>query len=152
MIFGLNSNNGSESFTFELRYATELDFVFSFVLDAPYWSGCDLDLESTVMSAELALSKDRLSELRFAIEAWLETDVSNADLLNGKHQLAATPDFTFDWQFGRRPDLIASIDKPVVTIQYRLGKLRGEFAIITDQSCLREFTRGLRQLPGEISE
>ena len=94
----------------------------------------------------------RLSELRFAIDAWLETDVRNADLLDGKHQLAATADFTFDWLFGRRSDLIASIDKPVVTIQYKLGKLRGEFALITDQSCLRDFTRGLRQLPEEIAE
>ena len=152
MIFGLNSSSGGESFTFELQYAKDSEVVVSFVLVVPYWYGGDFDLESTVMTAELALSKRRLSELRLAIDAWLVTDVRNADLLNGKHQLAAAPDFTFDWLFGIRSDLISSIDKPVVTIQYKFGKLCGEFALITDQSCLRDFTKGLSQLGDEIAE
>lgn len=152
VIVGLNSNSGGESFTFEFRYATDLEVVVSFTLVAPYWSCGDLDLESTVMTAELPLSKNRLSQLRLAIDAWLDADVSNADLLNGKHQLAAAQDFTFDCLFGRRDDLISSNDKPVVSIQYKLGKLCGEFALITDQSCLRDFAKGLRQLVDENAE
>ena len=152
MIVGLNSNSGGESFTFEFQHANDSDVVVSFVLVAPYWYGGDLDLESTVMTAKLALSKHRLVELRLAIDTWLETDVRNAYSLNGKHQLAAAQHFRFDWLFGNRPDLIASIDKPVVTIQYKLGKLCGEFALITDQSCLRDFTYGLSRLADQLAE
>lgn len=151
VIIGLNSNSGAESFTFEFRYATESEVVVVFVLVAPYWSG-DHDLSSTILTAELPFSSLRLSQLLAAIESWLETDVSNADLLDGNHHLAASDDFVFDVSFGRRPDLISSPEKPVVTLQYKLGKLCGECKLITDQSCLHDFAQGLRQLATPIAE
>lgn len=149
MIVGLNSNDGGESFTFEFRYATESEVVVNFDLVAPFWSG-DHDLASTSLKAELPLSSAHLSQLRAAIESWLETDVSNAALLDGKHHLAASHDFVFDLSFGRRQNLILTPEKPVVTIQFKLGKLNGECKFITDQSCLCDFAKGLMQLAPPI--
>jgi len=121
------------------------------VLVAPDWSS-DRDLESAGLTAELWLSISSLAELCAAIEAWLETNVTNASLLDGTHHLAASEDFVFDLTFGKRCDLISSPEKPVITLQYKLGKLCGEFSFATDQSCLGCFATELRQLMASKAE
>ena len=150
VIVGLSSNSGGETFTFEHCSTRGSEVVVTVALVAPS-SGGDYDLDSTVITAQLPLSIIRLRGLLEAIETWLATDVSNAGLLDGKHSLAA-PDYgVFDMSFGKRNDLVSAAEKPTVTLHYKFGRLNGEFAFVTDQSCLRDFSNDLQQLTSEIA-
>lgn len=145
MIVGLTSNMGDSSFTIEPCATHESDIVCDVVLVTSPVVG-DYDLNSTVLTAQLPLSIIRLRCLLGAIDRWLATDVRDAAALDGKHLLVDHCCGRLDLEFGRRSGLIAAVEKPTVTIRYRIGRSSGELVFVTDQSCLREFADDLRQV------
>ena len=107
-------------------------------INARIWDG-DHEQSATFSADNLVLSTARLRELKDRIEAWLgSTQVGNV-AFSGEYSLAADGYSRLDLIFGPRKDVIASHDKPVVTVGFNVGRVSGEFFFVTDQSCLRLF-------------
>lgn len=107
-------------------------------INARIWDG-DHEQSATFSLENLVLSAARLRELKDRIETWLGSPNVGSVAFSGKYSLAADSYSTLDLIFCPRNDVIASDDKPVVTIAFHVGRVRGEFCFVTDQSCLRIF-------------
>lgn len=107
-------------------------------LYARIWDG-DHEQSASLSVANIVLSASRLGELRNRIETWLASKQVGTVALSGEYQLTADGYSRFDLIFGMRDDIIASSDKPVVTIGFKIGRINGEFCFVTDQSCLKLF-------------
>ena len=147
LIAALNSNREGECFTLERCSASDTVVVVNLVINAPFWDG-DHENDCSITAEMMPLSRSSLVTLRETVASWLRTDVTDAQLLNGAHQLAADEHFVLDVVFGSRDDTIAPPEKPTVTLRYRIGKLSGQFSFVTDQSCIMNFSRGLLQIAG----
>lgn len=107
-------------------------------LYARIWDG-DHEQSASLSVENIVLSASRLGELRNRIETWLASKQVGTVALSGEYQLTADGYSRFDLIFGMRDDIIASSDKPVVTIGFKIGRINGEFCFVTDQSCLKLF-------------
>lgn len=109
---------------------------------ARIWDGDDNQF-ARLSADKIILSGAGLRQLKDDIENWLESSRVGTDAFSGEYALAANGYSMLDLIFRHRKDIIASHDKPVVTIRFRVGRAEGEFCFVSDQSCLRLFTDDL---------
>lgn len=130
---------------------------------------CDIHLAGEYYGASLAESRSEvrdysltlrgmavgISELQrmcSTIESWL--DLSLAEQARQRLGLECSVGGLFDQsvilKLGRRDDMISG-GNPVATFMYLVGSMRGELVFVTDQSCLRELTTGIRAALSELA-
>lgn len=134
----LNSNMSGESL--ELQVGSYRDGLVDCAvkLYARIWDG-DHEQSASLSVENIVLSAARLCELRNRIETWLASKQVGAVSFSGEYPLAADGYSRLNLIFGTREYIIASSDKPVVTIGFNIGRINGEFYFVTDQSCLTLF-------------
>lgn len=114
----------------------------SIKINARIWDG-DADQTATFSADKLVLSGARLRQLKHEIEDWLGSPHVSTVAFSGEYSLAADAYSMLDLISRHRKDIIASKDRPVVTIRLKVGRVVGEFSFVTDQSCLRLFVDDL---------
>lgn len=97
----------------------------------------------TIKADNITLSLVALVELRNRLDDWLLTKAVGLNAFAGHFQLCQGPSCRFDLHFGTRADTIASVDKPVVTVDLSLGTTHVGFRFVTDQSCLGLFAMAM---------
>ena len=143
----MNSNLSAESLELQAGLDRSGLVDCAFTINARIWNG-DQKQSATFSADNLVLSAARLRELRDRIEAWLGSTQVGTAAFSGEYSLAADGYSRLDLIFGPRKDVIASNDKPVVTVGFNVGRVSGEFWFVTDQSCLRLFVDDvIRALP-----
>ena len=143
----LHANMSDESLELKVISKMPGKIDCSVTINARIWDG-DHDQSTSLMVDHLVLSASRLCELRKQIEAWLDSKNVGTVAFSGEYSLAAQGSSRLDLNFGTRMDVIASGDKPVVTVIFKTGRINGEFCFVTDQSCLKLFAEDVvRAMP-----
>lgn len=99
---------------------------------------------ASVAADRVVLSRESLKRLQRDIKSWLESPDVGIAAFEGDYSLAASRESAaLDLVFCSRADVISSSDKPVVTIAFDFGRMKGEISFVTDQSCLGVFATEL---------
>lgn len=111
-------------------------------------SNCS-DGEPKTVRADLGclhLSLIAVSALAAELERWVGLPLERlaTEPLECEHELAFAPTSGLRVRFGERADAISD-RKPVLTVVFSVGSLKGELHFVTDQSCIAVFVGGLRQ-------
>ena len=142
-MFTLRSNDGNSEISLELlgrtEYAHELGFESIFRIRASHWDGeHSHPLEISVEG--VWISEKRLNSLLRHIRSWTKrpADALVIEDLDSVYEIAMQPGQSIQFIFGAREDVCVK-RQPVVTIRYEVGRLKGEYHVVTDQSCLTIF-------------
>ena len=147
----LNSNLSYESIQLTPVSVGETHGEFELSINGQHWDG-DHEHAIRLTSESIFLSCDRLRELASQLQAWLESDDCGRLPFTGESPLADdNANAELNLIFAARPDTILPVDKPVVTVTYRIGRLVGEFSFVTDQSCLRLFADEINRTVATIA-
>ena len=146
----LRSNKGGELVRWELRstsgHGDSLTLVCDLSLRASYWGQGSDPRDVSLTIHQLLIRRAALEDLEKHLRGWVELPM--AALARTPLEYSADAGGLFDnhisLSFGPREDLIAE-RHPCVTLRYGLGKLAGEFAFVTDQSCIRDLCDGIRR-------
>ncbi len=118
---------------------------------------CDLELSSSyagqagddhhpvvVEARQLAIRRSELEEIVHRLLEWANLPLARLAItpLNATFVVGATFDNTVTLTFGARADVISGHNQ-TATFSLRMGKLRGEFVFVTDQSCIRSLCYGM---------
>ena len=149
----LRSNDGEGELTIDFgspeKYAADAGVTASVRIRGRHWDGDHThDLSASIEG--LWLRARDLVELRDAVAAWLarplnELTTSNLD---GQFVLTRLPGQNLVLRFGPRPESMRG-HHPEVSVSLAAGPFRGDFHLVTDQSCLVEFRR---ELSSELAE
>ncbi len=143
----LSSNDGNKKFVIEFNapvdYAHDPGFEASIHIQGESWDG-DHTFPFSTSIAGLWLRAEDLTEFQEHISRWLRRPLAELtpEKLNADFQLTRLPGQRLDLKFGSRANVISD-QKPVLTITFSSGALRGEFYLVTDQSCLALFVQDL---------
>jgi hypothetical protein len=98
----------------------------------------------TVTADGFVLRAAALDALHHHVVSWLDGPLEAlvSSRLDASFELAG-PLQTLGFRFGPVDEVIAERSKPVVSIGFSIGALRGNFHIVTDPSCLALFAEGL---------
>lgn len=107
---------------------------------------------ASIAADGLVLSASRMEQLVDDLTKWLDSPEAGIQSFSGAYPLARDGYSKLDLTFHDRADTISSDDKPVVTVLFALGRIRGEFSFVTDQSCLGLFAREARNVIAEDTE
>lgn len=135
----LNSSLSCESIQLFPISVGETHGEFELNINGQHWDG-DHEHAIRITAESIFLSCDRLRELVNRIHGWLNSDDCGRLPFIGEFPLTnETANAELNLIFAARSDTISSEDKPVVTANYRIGRMTGEFSFVTDQSCLKLF-------------
>ena len=143
---GLNSNGGIKGLRFDVTDSLEYEGATVAVCSVRLWHRTysdvpDEDLEAALTASSVLVSIPSLSAFRDAVEVWLALPLPDQAVT----PLAASVSLRPEWEPSRldidiapRADTIAE-RHPVATVRYGFGALRGDLAMVVDQSCWRRF-------------
>ena len=143
----LHSNMSDEEVAFAFgpggAYAGEPGFEVSVRIRGRHWDG-DHTHELEPRLAHLWFARGDVVRLRDRIATWLHQPLDALDpaSLDSQFRLTRVPGQEFLVAFGARADVISD-RKPVLTVSFAAGRLKGSFLFVTDQSCLNIFVDGL---------
>lgn len=157
----LNSSSGRDSVSWDavadLPRAQPEVVLCDIQLAGEYYGAALADSASGLRDYSLtlrgmAVGMRELQRMCSTIESWL--DLSLAEQARQRLGLDCSVGGLFDQSLvlslGSRDDIISG-GKPVATFKYLVGSMRGELVFVTDQSCLRELTTGIRAALGELA-
>jgi hypothetical protein len=147
----LHSNRDCEKLALEAGRVVAGRVDCSLRIDSRVWDGDHECAANVSADGGLSLSAARLEQLLQDLTSWLTSPKVGTAAFAGEYSLAAEEYSKLELIFGDRPDTISSIDKPVVTIVFAIGRLGGQFGFVTDQSCLRLFAADLRKVVLDIA-
>ena len=112
--------------------------IYTHHWDDEHENGVRLTSESVLVATESLLN------VASRIATVFENNSAPESTIVGEFPLAAKSSFAqLTLVFGPRPDVLDG-NKPVVTIHYKLGRCVGQVFFVTDQSCLRQFSKQIR--------
>jgi hypothetical protein len=145
--FTLSSNSGREEMKFALLHSIVADTdeacICSLTLKGRNWRELigkyqwEIIDDCTVHLHQVLLSVSRLTELYHILMAWLRHPFVI------EQELAMHEYLYFQFSLGPDAGIISSAEKPVARLAFAVGSLRGDFAFVVDQSCIRLFASGI---------